>query len=86
MENVFQDERGTVNFFEQGYTQNGRAVFEMRDLLTFEDARNVGPVDYLLILNRNENLIPAVAKLAQEQTAAYFMLGETTGHVRGRRR
>ena len=83
MENVFQDERGNVNFFEQGYTQNGRAVFEMRDLLTFEDARNVGPVDYLLILNRNENLIPAVAKLTQEQTAAYFMLGETTGTSAG---
>jgi phosphoenolpyruvate carboxykinase (ATP) len=83
LENVFQDERGHVNFFEQGYTQNGRAVFEMRDLLTFEDARNVGPVDYLLILNRNENLIPAVAKLTQEQTAAYFMLGETTGTSAG---
>ena len=83
MENVFQDERGNVNFFEQGYTQNGRAVFEMSDLLTFEDARNVGPVDYLLILNRNENLIPAVAKLSQEQTAAYFMLGETTGTSAG---
>jgi phosphoenolpyruvate carboxykinase (ATP) len=83
MENVFQDGSGSVNFFEQGYTQNGRAVFEMRDLLAFEDARNVGPVDYLLILNRNENLIPAVAKLSQEQAAAYFMLGETTGTSAG---
>jgi len=83
LENVFQDDAGTVNFFEQSYTQNGRAVFEMRDLLTFEDARNVGPVDYLLILNRNENIIPAVAKLSQEQAAAYFMLGETTGTSAG---
>jgi phosphoenolpyruvate carboxykinase (ATP) len=72
-----------VNFFEESYTQNGRAVFEMRDLQTFEDARNVGPVDYLLILNRNENIIPAVAKLDQEQAAAYFMLGETTGTSAG---
>jgi phosphoenolpyruvate carboxykinase (ATP) len=40
-------------------------------------------VDYLLILNRNENLIPAVAKLDQEQAAAYFMLGETTGTSAG---
>ena len=44
------------------------------------------PVDYLLILNRNENIIPAVAKLSQEQAAAYFMLGETTGTARRRRR
>jgi len=83
LENVYQDDSGTVNFFEQSYTQNGRAVFEMQDLLAFEDARNVGPVDYLLILNRNENLIPAVAKLNQEQAAAYFMLGETTGTSAG---
>ncbi len=83
LENVYQDGQGTVNFFEQSHTQNGRAVFEMRDLTTFDDARNVGPVDYLLILNRNENIIPAVARLSQEQAAAYFMLGETTGTSAG---
>jgi phosphoenolpyruvate carboxykinase (ATP) len=83
LENVFQDGSGGVNFFEQSYTQNGRAVFEMKDLLAFGDARTVGPVDYLLILNRNENIIPAVAKLTQEQAAAYFMLGETTGTSAG---
>jgi phosphoenolpyruvate carboxykinase (ATP) len=83
LENVFQDDAGKVNFYEQSYTQNGRAVFEMSDLLAHEDARNVGPVDFLLILNRNENIIPAVAKLSQEQAAAYFMLGETTGTSAG---
>jgi phosphoenolpyruvate carboxykinase (ATP) len=83
LENAYQDDTGAVDFFEESYTQNGRAVFEMRDLQTFEDARNVGPVDYLLILNRNENIIPSVAKLDQEQAAAYFMLGETTGTSAG---
>ena len=72
-----------MNFFEETYTQNGRAVFEMSDLLDYRDAREVGTVDYLLILNRNENIIPAVAKLSQEQAAAYFMLGETTGTSAG---
>jgi phosphoenolpyruvate carboxykinase (ATP) len=83
LENVYQDETGRVDFNNEHYTQNGRAVFEMSDLLSYEDARNVGPVDYLLILNRNENIIPAVAKLNQEQAAAYFMLGETTGTAAG---
>jgi phosphoenolpyruvate carboxykinase (ATP) len=83
LENVSQDDAGAVDFFNENYTQNGRAVFEMSDLLAFEDARNVGPVDYLLILNRNENLVPAVAKLSQAQAAAYFMLGETTGTSAG---
>ena len=83
LENVYQDERGTVNFFETSYTKNGRAVFGMDDLGNYRDARTVGTVDRLLILNWNENIIPAVAKLSQEQAAAYFMLGETTGTSAG---
>src|SRR3990172_163406 len=83
MENVYQDDSGAVDFFNEHYTKNGRAVFEMQDLMSYEDARNVGTVDYLLILNRNENIIPAVAKLSQEQAAAFFMLGETTGTAAG---
>jgi len=83
LENVYMDDDGDVDFFNENYTKNGRAVFEMKDLLSYEDARNVGTVDYLLILNRNENIIPAVAKLTQEQAAAYFMLGETTGTAAG---
>jgi phosphoenolpyruvate carboxykinase (ATP) len=83
LENVYQDDRGKVNFFEQSYTQNGRAVFGMDDLARHRDATTVGTVDYLLVLNRNENIIPAVARLNQEQAAAYFMLGETTGTSAG---
>src|SRR5919106_1622695 len=39
--------------------------------------------DFLLILNRNENIIPGVAHLTPEQAAAYFMLGETQGTSAG---
>ena len=35
------------------------------------------------MLNRNENIIPAVAKLKRDQAAAYFMLGETKGTSAG---
>jgi phosphoenolpyruvate carboxykinase (ATP) len=83
LENVYQDESGVVNFFETSYTKNGRAVFGMADLGRFRDAQEVGRVDYLLILNWNESIIPAVARLSQEQAAAYFMLGETTGTSAG---
>jgi phosphoenolpyruvate carboxykinase (ATP) len=83
LENVYQDDRGKVNFFEESYTQNGRAVFEMADLARYREATDIGTVDILLILNRNENIIPAVAKLDQQQAAAYFMLGETTGTSAG---
>lgn len=83
LENVYQDDRGKVNFFEESYTQNGRAVFRMDDLAHYRETTKVGAVDSLLILNRNQNIIPAVAKLNREQAAAYFMLGETTGTSAG---
>lgn len=83
LENVYQDERGKVNFFETSYTKNGRAVFSLSDLGAYKDAQELGTVDYLLILNWNENIIPAVARLNQAQAAAYFMLGETTGTSAG---
>ena len=38
---------------------------------------------FLLILNRNENIVPGVARLDPTQAAAYFMLGETTGTSAG---
>jgi phosphoenolpyruvate carboxykinase (ATP) len=83
LENVYQDESGRVNFFETSYTKNGRAVFSLADLGRVKDARELSRVDYLLILNWNENIIPAVARLSQIQAAAYFMLGETTGTSAG---
>jgi phosphoenolpyruvate carboxykinase (ATP) len=83
LENVYQDDRGAVNFFETSYTKNGRSVFGMDALGRWKDPREVGTVDYLLILNRNENLIPAVARLSQIQAAGFFMLGETTGTSAG---
>ena len=83
LENVYQDEAGTVDFFNESYTANGRAVFGMSDLARFRPAEGIGTIDHLLILNRNENIIPSVARLSQEQAAAYFMLGETTGTAAG---
>ncbi len=84
LENVSQkEEGGPVDFYDQSYTQNGRAVFAFADLGWVEDARNIGPADVLLILNRNETIIPGVARLDSEHAAAYFMLGETKGTSAG---
>jgi phosphoenolpyruvate carboxykinase (ATP) len=83
LENVSQTDDGDLDFFDESFTANGRAVFAMEKLGWFEDARNVKPVSSLLILNRNTNIIPAVARLPREAAAAYFMLGETQGTSAG---
>jgi phosphoenolpyruvate carboxykinase (ATP) len=83
LENVSMSPGGKVDFFDTAYTQNGRAVFRMAALGWHRDARDVTRVNQLLILNRNENIIPAVARLDRAQAAAYFMLGETQGTSAG---
>ena len=83
LENVSQNDKGEVDFFDTSYTQNGRAVFRMDALGIARDARDITKVTQLLILNRNENLVPVVARLNREQAAAYFMLGETQGTSAG---
>src|SRR3954466_6830144 len=83
LENVSQNESGKIDYFDTSYTPNGRAVIRMQDIAGAADAREVKKVDFLLILNRNENIIPAVAKLEGPLAAAYFMLGETKGTSAG---
>jgi phosphoenolpyruvate carboxykinase (ATP) len=84
LENVSQQaEGGPVDFFDTSYTKNGRATFPMASLGIWRDPREIGPVSHLLILNRNDNIIPAVARLSSAQAAAYFMLGETQGTSAG---
>ena len=83
LENVYLDANGRVDFFNESYTQNGRAVFRMSAVEGSASADRIAKADFLLILNRNENIIPAVARLSQEQAAAFFMLGETKGTSAG---
>src|ERR1041385_124861 len=83
LENVSQDADGELDFYDISYTQNGRAVVRMADISGMMDAREIKTADFLLILNRNDNIIPGVAKLNRAQAAAYFMLGETRGTSAG---
>ena len=83
LESVAVDrETGKVDFFDDSYTANGRVTFPFGKI-RHRDPRDLPPAKYLFILNRNENIIPAVAKLKPEQAAYYFMLGETKGTSAG---
>jgi phosphoenolpyruvate carboxykinase (ATP) len=81
LENVSQTGE-KIDFFDETYTANGRATFGMASIDAFPPDQ-VPPARFLLILNRNENIVPAVAKLTVEQAAGYFMLGETQGTAAG---
>jgi len=83
LENVSQNDAAELDFYDTSYTQNGRAVVRMEDIAGAMDAREIKSADFLLILNRNDNIIPGVAKLNRHQAAAYFMLGETRGTSAG---
>ncbi len=82
LENTWVDESGKVDFFNDSYTANGRSTFPLANI-RHRDPREVPPASVLLLLNRNENIIPAVARLERRQAAAYFMLGETKGTSAG---
>ncbi len=81
LENVSQtgDE---IDFFDTSYTQNGRGTFGFGSIEA-ASADEIEVAHFLLILNRNENIIPAVARLEGPQAAAFFMLGETQGTSAG---
>jgi phosphoenolpyruvate carboxykinase (ATP) len=82
LESVSVTDDGRVDFFDTDYTANGRCTFELGGI-RHRDPRDLPPAKYLFILNRNENIVPAVAKLHPEQAAYYFMLGETKGTSAG---
>jgi len=82
LENTWVEPDGSVDFFNDSYTKNGRSTFPLENI-RHRSPRDLPPVNYVLLLNRNENIIPAVAKLTREQAPAYFMLGETKGTSAG---
>lgn len=82
LENVGVSSDGKVDFFDTSHTANGRSTFPLANI-RHRDPSGVPPARYLLILNRSDHVIPAVAKLSPTQVPAYFMLGETKGTSAG---
>ena len=83
LENVAVAADGKVDFADGSHTENSRAVIGSADIPGFLAPANVERADFMLILNRNATIIPAVARLTKDQAAAYFMLGETQGTSAG---
>ncbi len=77
-----EPESKEIDFFNDSYTANGRCTFPM-SIIRHRAPTDLPTADYLFILNRNDSIIPAVAKLDHRQAAYYFMLGETMGTSAG---
>ncbi len=82
LENVTVSPDGSIDFTDGSYTTNGRGTFQL-SAIPHRDPSDLPPVKYIFLLNRNFNIIPAVARLDHKLAAQYFMLGETTGTSAG---
>ena len=59
LENVSVDANGTVDFFDTSYTKNGRTTWPFSYVDPWPADQLERPAEFLLILNRNENIVPA---------------------------
>ncbi len=73
---------GLQIYLDGSYTTNGRGTFSL-DKIPHRKPFRLPKVSHILILNRNFDIIPAIAKLSADQAVEYFMLGETTGTSAG---
>lgn len=83
-ENVMVDHREKVYFLDETLTGNGRGVIQREDLGDehLYSSIDLPPIDELdgmiiLFITRRNTVVPIASKLAHEQAAAAFMLGES---------
>ena len=85
LENVYVDpETREVDFFRYdhpfvpgGKCFNGRGIVVRRELDFTDDSVDLESVDLIFFITRRETVVPPVARLNREQSAAFFMLGES---------
>ncbi len=82
LENVYVDENGRVDYYNGVITTNSRGTFPLFSI-PHRAPYHLPPVSHIIILNRNQSIMPAITRLTRDQAAIYFMLGETTGTSAG---
>ncbi len=74
-ENVYVNEHGDLDLYNLERTSNGRAVIPRRDFMHASSYIDVDRIDNLILITRGP-LIPAIARLTQEQAVALMILGQ----------
>ena len=67
---------GDIDFYDSTRTSNGRAIIERRDFMHCGRDIDTTHVNNLFIITRGST-IPALARLSQEQAAAFMVLGQS---------
>ncbi|MBU0591134.1 phosphoenolpyruvate carboxykinase (ATP) [Candidatus Micrarchaeota archaeon] len=78
-ENVTVLPDGHIDFFDETITSNGRGVVLRKEIEYTDDSVDLKRADMILFITRRKTIVPPVAKLTNEQAAAFFMLGESIG-------
>ena len=68
---------GTIDFFDKTITSNGRGVVLRKEIGYTDSSIDLERTDVILFITRRNTIVPPVAKLNDEQGAAFFMLGES---------
>lgn len=77
LENVWVDESGKIDFFNDTHTSNGRGIVFRADMNYTDDKIDLENVDIVIFIVRRNDIVPPVAKLSPAQGAMFFMLGES---------
>jgi len=77
LENVWVEETGKVDFFNTALTSNGRGMVKRGDIAFTDSEIDLEHVDFMIFINRRNDILPPVVRLGREWGAAAFMLGES---------
>lgn len=75
-ENVWVEDDGTVDFYNEELTSNGRAVVPIDEVRNTDGTIDVQKITDIFFITRNP-LVPAIGRLTADQAAVAFMLGES---------
>ncbi|MCL5035754.1 MAG: phosphoenolpyruvate carboxykinase (ATP) [Chloroflexi bacterium] len=77
LENVYVDEKGNIDFFDDSLTSNGRGIVFRSDMDYTDDRIDLPKADVAVFITRRNDVMPPVARLDAAMGAAFFMLGES---------
>jgi phosphoenolpyruvate carboxykinase (ATP) len=75
-ENVWVEEDGKVDFYNEELTSNGRAVVPIEEVRNTDGTIDVDRITDIFFITRNP-LVPAIGRLTPDQASVAFMLGES---------